>query len=106
MTSIDKLIFWLEDGKQIGTVFEFYKDNQKYWSSIGVQKWGNAFKVYIDEILEEEMDAENYTREEIRLFNCAVEALNFIKNYSNADIEKLSPCKGQKIFNPSFHIER
>ncbi|TQF67862.1 hypothetical protein [Pseudoalteromonas luteoviolacea] len=102
MPSREKLISWLGANKQIGVVFDFDRVEGKYWSSVGVQKWNSVFKVYVDEILESEMDAENYAREEIVSFTSVEEAIDFVENDTNANLEQLAPCKGQKIFNPAF----
>lgn len=95
-------IKWIDNNKQIGTVFSYKKDNDTVWSSVALQKWQGKIKVYIDEILESQMVAENYMKEDISSFSTLESALNHIHNHSRADIKQLKPCKGQKIFNPEF----
>lgn len=102
MADLEKITSWIEGGKQIGKVFSFENSGKIFWSSVGIQKWQNSYKVYVDEIDETKMSAEDYERDEIRKFNTLSDALEFIKNYTKADINDLSPCKGQKIFNPKF----
>lgn len=96
------LIRTIESGKQVGKLFSFQKDDITYWSSVGIQKHDGVFKVYIDVIAEPEMDAQNYEREEFSSFAKAQEAVSYVTSETNLDEEDLRPCKGQKIFNPSF----
>jgi len=93
---------WISEGRQLGIRFSFIRNGNLYWSSIGIQKWGGLLKVYVDEILESEMDAENYSREELLEFSNVDNALKFISENTIVNIENLKPCKGQKIFNPEF----
>ncbi len=53
MPNTEKLIQWIEDGKQLGKVFSFNRNGKLIWSSVGIQKWQGIYKVYVDEIEEE-----------------------------------------------------
>lgn len=102
MTVNQNLTRWISGGKQIGKVFSFDRNGELCWSSVAIQKWGEVVKVYVDEILESQMDAEIYLREETLAFDSIESALEFVSNSTMAELEQLSPCKGQKIFNPEF----
>jgi len=102
MTVNENLIRWIAGNKQIGRVFSFERNGELCWSSVAMQKWGDVIKVYVDEILESQMDAENYLREEILEFDSIESAIEFVSKSTMTDPEQLSPCKGQKIFNPKF----
>ncbi len=92
----------IEAGKQVGKSFSFNHNDCTYWSSVGIQKHGGAYKVYIDVIEESQMIAEVYEREEVTQFSTALEAIDYITSETQLDVEDLKTCKGQKIFNPSF----
>jgi len=102
MTVNQNLIRWISGNKQIGSVFSFERNGELCWSSVAIQKWGNVIKVYVDEIFEFQIDAENYLREEIVEFDSIESAIEFISSSTMAESEQLLPCKGQKIFNPEF----
>jgi hypothetical protein len=102
MKHLEKVRHWLESGKQIGEVFSFEKNSEKYWSSVGVQKWEGYYKVYVDEILESKMAAEDYSIEKIARFDSIELVEDFISANTKTKLELLTPCKGQKIFNPAF----
>jgi hypothetical protein len=93
----------IEKGQQVGQRFSFSHNGKVFWSSVGIQKWEGKYKVFVDEILDEKMDAEDYEREEIIAFESIEAAFEFIQNSTHADLKKLAPCKGQKIFNPRFN---
>jgi len=102
MNDLEKIKNWIENEKQLGKRFSFEKNGKKFWSSVGIQKWQECYKVYVDEIDEDKMSAEDYERDEIKKFNNLSDALKFIKNNTRIEINELNPCKGQKIFNPNF----
>jgi len=103
MNSFDQVNNWLAAGKQIGRSFSFERQGFVYWSSVGVQKWRDGYKVYIDEILESKMDAEEYEKELVVELQNIEDIDEFIKNNSLTSLANLTPCKGQKIFNPDFN---
>lgn len=39
MVDVEKIIEWIENGKQLGKVFAFVKDGKTIWSSVEIQKW-------------------------------------------------------------------
>ena len=92
-------------GKQVGTSFVYAINEEKHWSSVGIQKWEGSIKVYVDEIAESQMVAENFIREETRKFITVKEALVFVEQNTRAELKDLAPCKGQKVFNPKFDYE-
>ncbi|OAT33422.1 hypothetical protein M976_00169 [Buttiauxella ferragutiae ATCC 51602] len=97
----DSLLNKISNGFQVGCRFSFLNKDKVCWSSVGLQKWEGKYKVYVDEILESMMSSEEYLREEIIEFNTIDDALIFIEQNTNAKINDLAPCKGQRIFNPS-----
>ena len=92
----------VENGSQLGSRFSFERNGYVYWSSVGLQKWVDAYKVYVDEIKEKNMAAEEYEREETNSFLSLDDALLFIELNTQCKLSDLIPCKGQKIFNPRF----
>jgi hypothetical protein len=58
--------------------------------------------VYVDEIAESLMDAEEYAREETLNFTTLEEAAQYVDAHTEISFCQLRPCKGQKIFNPAF----
>ncbi|MBP9037178.1 MAG: hypothetical protein KBG38_05290 [Candidatus Cloacimonas sp.] len=102
MVNEDKIIELIEKGKQLGNMFSFDRSGKTIWSSVGIQKWQDIYKVYVDEIEEENMEAEIYLRDEINYFDNARDALKYIDEKTETNSLELHPCKGQKIFNPGF----
>lgn len=80
------------------------ENNETVWLSMGVQKHNGAYKTYISEIFDSKIGGEDYLREEIKEFTTAEAALEYLSKESKLSILGLSPCKGQKIFNPNFKI--
>ncbi len=99
MVDKEKIIEWIEDGKQLGKRFSFKVKEEIIWSSVGIQKINDKYVVYIDEIEEKNIFFENYLRDEIKKFDRLVDALDFIEKETRISIDNLNPCKGQKIFN-------
>jgi hypothetical protein len=106
MADYQQLEKWILNGKQIGKLFSYDREGEPCWSSVAIQKWKDVIKVYVDEILESQMDSENYLRDEIIEFNTVESAINYISNNTMASPKDLSPCKGQKIFNPEFTSDK
>ena len=102
MVDSERIIQLIESGKQLGEVFSFIRDGHTIWSSIGIQKWQGIYKVYVDEIEEESMDAENYIRDENKKLNNLSDALKYINENTQINSSDIQPCKGQKVFNPNF----
>ena len=98
----EKIAIWVDRGKQVGDVFSFHRNDLLYWSSVAIRKWDGVIKLYVDEILESQMNAEKYEREEILEFDSVENALNYVSENTMVSLKKMMPCKGQKIFNPKF----
>ena len=98
---VEKIIEWIEKNKQVGKVYSYSSDTIIIWSSVGIQKWNNVYKVYIDEIEEEKMVAEEYLREESKCFDEVNKALKYVDNETQISVLELKPLKGQKVFDPS-----
>ncbi|MEQ1965366.1 hypothetical protein ABLB69_19975 [Xenorhabdus khoisanae] len=93
----------IENGRQLGKSFSFSRQGELYWSSVGLQKVNGKYKVYVDEILESKMIAEEFLREECLVFDTLDEAISYINCNTETNISELAPCKGQKVFNPDFY---
>lgn len=104
MANIEKLREWILNNKQVGKVFSFEKNGELCWSSVAIQKHEDVIKVYVDEILESQMDAENYLREELINFVNVDDAINYVSKETMVEINDLFPCRGQKIFNPLHEL--
>ncbi|WP_334072016.1 hypothetical protein [Paenibacillus sp. A14] len=102
MANTEKLIQWIENGKQLGNVFSFDINGKTIWSSVGIQKWQGIYKVYVDEIDEENMVAEKYLREEMKEFTNLREAIKFIEQNTQTNLLDMQICKGRRVFNPNF----
>ncbi len=92
----------IKSGKQLGKRFSYEKNSKTYWSSVGIQKHDGFYKVYIDEIEESQMAAENYEKDELMKFSDIEEAMNYLEKETILKLADLKPCKGRKIFNPNF----
>ncbi len=97
MADTERIIGWIETGKQLGKVFSFDRNGKTIWSSVGIQKRQNTYKVYADEIEEEKMDAEIYLRDEINKFDNVINALLYIDENTQTNSLELQPCEGWRI---------
>ncbi len=102
MTEREEVFRWVLAGKQVGVRASFELCGEVIWTSVGIQSWSERFRVYVDEIKESQMDAEEYSREEVRDFASVEEAAQYIDEHTRVTFEQLRPCKGQKIFNPGL----
>ncbi len=90
----------IEAGKQVGAEIQFDLDGSPCWSSVAVQKWEGGYLVYVYEILESKMVAEEYERDEVRELASLDEASSYINAQTQARFDEMRPCKGQRMFNP------
>lgn len=60
---IKKIIDKIETGQQLSKIYSYTLDGEAVWSSVAIQKWENSYKVFIDEILENNMGSEEYLKE-------------------------------------------
>lgn len=102
MSNRSEILNRIESGKQIGTTFSFFLNNEECWSTVAIQKAGKKYLVSYDEILEKNMAQERYNVEELISFDSLNDALSFIENSTRADINLLQPGKGQKFFDASL----
>ena len=89
----------LNFGKQLGTSFSFKIGDEIFWSSVGIQKWEDLFRVYFNEVAESTMTMDVYQKEVVADFTKLRDALRFIELNTQTNIAELKPVKGQKIFN-------
>ena len=99
---MERVLSMIKSGKQRGKRFSYEKNNKTYWSSVGMQKHDGFYKVYIDEIEESQMVAENYEKDDLVKFSEIEEARNYLEKETILKLADLKPCKGLKIFNPNF----
>lgn len=102
MREEEKHYHWLEAGRQIGKTFSFELNGETCWSSVGVQKLGGIYKVYIDEILESGMNAEKYLKEDLVELQTIDAVKKYIRENSRTNLGELTPLKGARIFNPEL----
>ena len=102
MSQENKQIRLISEGKQLGYRFSFVENGQTIWCSVGVQLHDGKFKVYVDEIEESKMDAEEYRKDVGVSFANLSDALDWVRENTQISPDNLHPCKGLKIFNPAF----
>ena len=91
-------IQWIEEGKQIGKSFSLNRGDKTFYVSVAIQRQGHVYRVHVDEIDEELMEAEIFARDDSRTFETLNDAIAFIELTTSAKIEDLNPSKGQKWF--------
>jgi hypothetical protein len=92
----------IEKGKQVGRRWSFVRDGKRVWSSVAVQKVGERFRVFVDEILDENIPSETFEVDLLKSFDSLEEAERFLLSKTGLRLEDLGPLKGQKIFNPAL----
>lgn len=102
MQEKNKIRAWIEQGKQVGTTLSFSLSGETCWSSVAIQKHHNIYKLHVDEVLEKNMTAEIYTRNELHRFHTLEEAAQYVNQHTQARFELLQPCKGHRLFNPEL----
>ena len=93
---IDKI----EKGKQVGGRLWTEIEGVKYYESAGIQKWGQAYRVGLTKIAEENMVQEIFEVDEVKEFSTLSEAIEYLTDNSSITFESMNTSKGQKIFNP------
>jgi hypothetical protein len=88
----------IEQGKQIGKSFSLERAGKTFYASVAIQKQGSVYRVHVDEIDEDLMEAEIFAREDSRTFDTLNDAISFIELTTLLKIEDLKPSKGQKWF--------
>ncbi len=102
MSDFDRVKTWLEAGRQIGKCAPIKQDGSIIWWMVGIQKWQEVYKLYIDKFDESQpADYDDESEEVIQVSDLDILA-TLVKAKSPFTIEELAPLKGQKIFNPSF----
>ena len=69
---------------------------------VGIQKWQEVYKLYIDKFDESQPIDYDDESEEVILVSDLNMLATLVKTKSPFIIEELALLKGQKIFNPSF----
>ncbi|GAB2945974.1 hypothetical protein GCM10027048_08840 [Hymenobacter coalescens] len=100
MSNLDRVKTWVEAGKQVGKVIRYDRDGQPSWFSVGIQRWDGEYLLYVSEILEANMVAEQFLRDEIIAYASFEELLVAYKQQTDILILELTPLKGQRLFNP------
>ncbi|WP_400192663.1 hypothetical protein [Hymenobacter sp. B81] len=102
MGSLDRVRSWVEAGKQIGKTFCYERNGQRCWLSVGIQRWEGIYKLYLSEISEANIVAEEFLRDETIPYASFEELLIGYAEQTDIPMEELTPLKGQKLFNPRF----
>jgi hypothetical protein len=102
MNTDEKIINWIEAGKQVGCRGKRDAQNDVLWLSTAIQKYEEKYKTYVSEIFDSKIAMEEYLNEETRVFSTCKEALDYLRLESKLEVSELAPCKGQTIFNPKF----
>jgi hypothetical protein len=102
MNTDEKIISWIEAGKQVGCRGKLDTENDVLWLSITIQKHEEKYKTYSSEIYDSKIAMEEYLKEETKNFLTPQEALDHLRSESKLEVGELAPCKGQTIFNPKF----
>jgi archaellum component FlaF (FlaF/FlaG flagellin family) len=103
MDALTRVIEWIEAGKQVGKRFQLEEDGNRYWVSVGVQKWQGSYKIYFDKIEESHMyDYDHYDTEEVTKVEYVGDIQAILSSKYSVNLTELVPQKGQKVFNPAF----
>jgi hypothetical protein len=94
----DRVRALVEHGKQVGKSLAVERGARKIYTRVAVQKVDGRYKVIADEIDEAKMAAEEYEREEERMFDALDDAITFIEETTPVTLEDLAPSKGLKWF--------
>lgn len=97
-TAHDRIRALVERGKQVGKSLTIERGGRNIYTRVAVQKVNGGYKVIADEIDETKMAAEEYEREEQRVFDTLDEAVAFIEATTSFGVDDLAPSKGLKWF--------
>lgn len=94
----DRVRALVERGKQVGKSLTVERGGRQMYTRVAVQKVDGRYKVIADEIDEAKMAAEEYEREDQRMFEALDDAVAFIEGTTPVKLEDLAPSKGLKWF--------
>ncbi len=92
----------VEAGKQVGAEIRFDLVGSPCWCTVAVQKWAGAYLVSVSEILERNMVAEEFERDEVREFASLDAASSYVDSETRARFDEMRPLKGQRAFRPEM----
>jgi hypothetical protein len=94
----DRVRALVKRGKQVGKSATIERGLRKIYARVAIQAVDGRYKVIVDEIDEQKMAAEEYEREEVRVFEGLDAAIEFIEATTPMRFEDLAPSKGTKWF--------
>jgi hypothetical protein len=96
----------LNRGRQIGKSGYILREGQRFFLEVALQKINEKYMVYVAEIQEEKMTMDEYDYEEVTIYTTLEAAIEQVESKTIHKFSDLAPCKGQRIFNPSFYSEK
>ena len=94
----------IELGKQLGLRLRIQKEQKWYWYSYAIQKKGNIYYVYEDEIAEENMAREVWEYENVYKYSSLEDAKKQYPHKYGTCFDDIHVLKGITIFNVDFYI--
>ncbi|RON29839.1 hypothetical protein BK661_20985 [Pseudomonas frederiksbergensis] len=104
MNTDEKIINWIEAGKQVGGRGKLDTENDVLWLSIAIQKHEEKYKTYSSEIYDSKITMEEYLKEESKNFFTPQEALDHLRSESKLEVSELGRrCKNSQPSSPLAH---
>lgn len=101
---INKIENKIELGKQLGLRLRIQKEQKWYWYSYAIQKKGNIYYVYEDEIAEENMAREVWEYENVYKYSSLEDAKKQYPHKYGTCFDDIHVLKGITIFNVDPYI--
>ena len=102
MDALDRVIGWIEAGKQVGKTIFIQEDGQEYAVSAAVQKWQQCYKLYFRK-LSLVANFYDYEGDEYIELESLESIPSLLQARTTIKLDELTPLKGQRIFNPVFN---
>jgi hypothetical protein len=101
MEALDRVIGWIEAGKQVGKTIFIQADGEEYVVSAAVQEWQGRYKLYFCKfpVSGNYFDFEGDEYIELESLS-SIPAL--LESRTTIQLHELAPLKGSRIFNPAF----
>lgn len=88
----------VERGMSVGTSFDFAFDGRTFYASVAIGKRDGVYRVRVDAIEYTRMAAEEFARDEVRVFATIDQAFGFILATTPVRLAQLAPSRGSKWF--------
>ena len=102
MDALDRVIGWIEAGKQVGKTIFIQEDGQEYAVSAAVQKWQQCYKLYFRK-LSLVANFYDYEGDEYIELESLESIPSLLQARTTIKLDELTPLKGQRIFKPAFN---